>query len=154
VGGTGACAGESAHGSVLYVLVAETKGKICPGAQNHEDSLTSAVFGHLRYLPPQVFWPDLAEAAVNLSGTCLGDRLPLPIAEYRTLQTIFWPPTPHGEPDLALIFEAPDKAPLLLVCEIKLWAGKSGQVQPFGDPEHQSLDARVRLAVLLPTGRS
>jgi hypothetical protein len=58
------------------MLVAEVHGKRVAEAQDAEDYLTSAVFGHLRYIPPSVFWPDLFALATGLPNsdgreTCL-----------------------------------------------------------------------------------
>jgi hypothetical protein len=37
------------------MLIAEIHGKRFPEAEGQEDWLTSAVFGHLRHIPPGVF---------------------------------------------------------------------------------------------------
>jgi len=51
------------------MLVAEAHGKVCEAAQGHEDSLTSAVFGHLRYVRPGRFWEKFLGAAKGMPGS-------------------------------------------------------------------------------------
>ena len=90
------------------MLVAEIHGKIVPEVQQSEDYLTSAVFGHLRYVPPRTFWRGLfARAVSNLeNGPSLADLL-WPdancVADYTELQVRFWErPQELNEPDLLL----------------------------------------------------
>jgi hypothetical protein len=45
------------------MLIAELHGKGIAEAQDNEDCLTSCVFGHLRYLPPSVFWEQFLSCA-------------------------------------------------------------------------------------------
>ncbi len=97
------------------MLLAEIHGKSVPEAQGSEDYLTSAVFGHLRYVPADVFWPELFAAA--------GLTLPAGATE---LDVQFWPRTEFGEPDLILTFSYPDSPALVVIIEVKLWSGKSG----------------------------
>ncbi len=98
------------------MLLAEIHGKTVREARDAEDYLTSAVFGHLRYVPPAVFWPELFAAA----------GLVLP-AGATHLDVQFWPRTEcGGEPDLILTFKYPDSPALVVVIEVKLWSGKSG----------------------------
>lgn len=97
------------------MLLAEIHGKTVAEARGSEDSLTSAVFGHLRYVPPDVFWPELFAAA--------GLNLP---AGATHLDVQFWPRTEYGEPDLILTFKYPNSPALVVVIEVKLWSGKSG----------------------------
>ena len=98
------------------MLLAEIHGKSVAEARDAEDYLTSAVFGHLRYLPPAVFWPELFAAA----------GLVLP-AGATHLEVQFWPRTEcGGEPDLILTFKYPDSPALVVVIEVKLLSGKSG----------------------------
>jgi hypothetical protein len=97
------------------VLLAEIHGKSVPEARDAEDYLTSAVFGHLRYVPPHVFWPELFAAAglvLPAGATLLGVK--------------FWDRVGGDEPDLILTFEYADSPPLVVVVEVKLWSGKSG----------------------------
>ena len=41
------------------MLLAEILGKRLEATRNSEDYLTSAVFGHLRYIEPGLFWDTL-----------------------------------------------------------------------------------------------
>jgi len=116
------------------MLLAELHGHGIPEAEDNEDLLTSTVFGHLRYIPPQFFWSDFFSRAVDLSGSS-GEQTLLEIlkrsgrrvAEYSSIRTIFWPQHPKlGCPDLILAFTGPTQEPFLLVIECKLWAEKSG----------------------------
>jgi hypothetical protein len=117
------------------MLVAEVHGKRVAEAQDAEDYLTSAVFGHLRYVPPGVFWPDLFALATRLSDsggreTCLTEhlaRLGHSVADYSQLSADFWPRHPTcGEPDLLLRFHGGSRPALAILIEAKLWATKSG----------------------------
>lgn len=116
------------------MLLAELHGHGIPEAQGNEDLLTSTVFGHLRYIPPQFFWRDFFSRAVGLPGgsgeQTLLETLKLSgrtVAEYSSVRTIFWPQHPKlGCPDLILAFRGPTQQPFLLVIECKLWAEKSG----------------------------
>jgi hypothetical protein len=61
------------------MLIAETRGKSAAEVQNNEDYLTSAVFGHLRYVPPNAFWRELfAQARQSTS-------------EIRSFVQSYWP---------------------------------------------------------------
>jgi hypothetical protein len=113
------------------LLLAEIHGKSLEAARDNEDYLTSAVFGHLRYVPPGPFWDDLFRRAKGLSGTdgcerSLGLLLAAtPFAGYSDLTVHFWSKHgAHGEPDLILVFNGP--APLVVLVEAKLWSEKSG----------------------------
>lgn len=105
------------------MLLAEIHGKSVAEARDAEDYLTSAVFGHLRYVPPAVFWPELFAAARTTDDRPLSDFLPDGATH---LDVEFWPQTPEGEPDLLLTLGWPDGRTVRLVIEVKLWAGKSG----------------------------
>jgi hypothetical protein len=117
------------------MLMAEIHHKGFAEARNHEDYLTSTVFGHLRYLPPGIFWEDLfrlakavpvvggpgrvlAEAAAQAAGS---------VGRYSELRAYFWPNHPvWGEPDLLLVFFEEGVRPLVVLVEAKLQSGKSG----------------------------
>ena len=110
------------------MLIAENHGKIVPEAETSEDYLTSAVFGHLRYIPPGEFWAKLIEACRPATT----DQVPLatvidpPLASYSRLGVEFWRYDPvHGEPDLILRFSGDDVPNLILMIEVKLFSGKS-----------------------------
>lgn len=117
------------------MLLAEIHGKSLEVARNSEDYLTSAVFGHLRYIAPSLFWDNLFQRAKGLSDsdgreTLLGSLLTkadfLP-SQYSQLQTNFWKQhIDHGEPDLILVFSGSKVPPLVVIIEVKLWAAKSG----------------------------
>jgi hypothetical protein len=117
------------------MLLAEVHSKGMEEARNHEDYLTSAVFGHLRYIPPGTFWDALFSRAIGLnSGQSQKRTLSQAVAEYGRpihaydrLVAHFWPRhAASGEPDLLLSFSAVDARSLLVLIEAKLWAGKSG----------------------------
>ena len=116
------------------MLLAELHGKAIAEAQNNEDCLTSCVFGHLRYLPPSVFWGEFFANAKSVpvdgvSNTLIEalEKQQIRIESYSTLHVVFWPTHPKfGEPDLALVWSGEGKRPLVLFIEAKLWAEKSG----------------------------
>ena len=114
------------------MLVAEIHGKIVPEAQGIEDYLTSAVFGHLRYIPPRTFWGDLFSRAKSslAHGPSLSDLLSSqqhPVDGYSELRVQFWQLyEEHGEPDMLLRFAGQGVPVLHLLVEAKLWSGKSG----------------------------
>lgn len=105
------------------MLLAEIHGKSVAEARDAEDYLTSAVFGHLRYVTPAVFWPQLFAAARTVDDSPLSHFLP---ASATHLDVQFWPRTEYGEPDLLLAFHRPDGRTVRVLIEVKLWAGKSG----------------------------
>ncbi len=117
------------------MLLAEIHGKRLEPARNNEDYLTSAVFGHLRYVPPALFWHELFAAARGLPGpdgveTSLGEvftaRGTSPVSHAR-LELTFWQSHPTlGEPDLLLVFSGGTARPLVVLVEVKLWAEKTG----------------------------
>ncbi|MGA2078817.1 MAG: hypothetical protein ABSH52_35470 [Terriglobia bacterium] len=116
------------------MLIADIHGHSLAEAQNNEDYLTSAVFGHLRYIPPEYFWERLLSRARGLPDRqdlksldefirTSGHRL----SEYLSLQVLFWPAhRRRGEPDLILSFTGIGLRPITIVVEVKLWSGKSG----------------------------
>jgi hypothetical protein len=120
------------------MLLAEIHGKALEAARDCEDYLTSAVFGHLRYVPPGAFWSSLFAAARDVPGpghieTSLLDALAASgtdPARYERLEARFWRSHPTlGEPDLLLLFSGGPQPPLALLVEAKLWSGKSGTEQ-------------------------
>lgn len=117
------------------MLLAEIHGKALDTARDSEDYLTSAVFGHLRYVPPGPFWDDLLGRSRGLPGpgaeeASLGRLLAdagLRPSAYSRLKAHFWRGhATHGEPDLLLVFSAEGLPPLVVLVEAKLWADKSG----------------------------
>src|SRR5947208_17148977 len=101
------------------MLLAEIHGHVVEGVLGDEDYLTSAIFGHLRYLPPSVFWEDfIAETKGFPSQTSLSRELTIrgaKASEYSCLQIHFWPSHPDfGQPDLVLLFSGPGLQPLVV----------------------------------------
>lgn len=113
------------------MLLAEIHGKRFPEAEGQEDWLTSAVFGHLRQIPPETFWGDLFECAqsVEEGNPSLSARLhqaDIYLTSYSNLEVRFWSYfEKYGEPDLILIFSGPEGPPLIVIIEVKLDSGKS-----------------------------
>ncbi len=115
------------------MMIAGIKGKDVREARDHEDSLTSAVFGHLRYLPPDVFWPTLFTKAHDATQDerTLTDALKengLSLEQCAKLEIEFWPyHKAIGEPDMILKFRDDAGRPLLtIVVEVKFHAEQSG----------------------------
>lgn len=132
------------------MLVAEAHGKVVAEARDDEDYLTSAVFGHLRYIPPSIFWGNLLGRARGMQEcTSLADAVRSRgacVDEYTRLETHFWPRhLSLGEPDLILHFSGEGLPSLFVLIEVKLWSGKSG----FG--EKDQLARYVRLLDELET---
>jgi hypothetical protein len=126
------------------MLLAEIHGHVLEAAAGDEDYLTSAVFGHLRYVPPTVFWEDFLAATKGFPvQTCLSEELSkqgLRISQYSSLKIHFWPShAEFGEPDLVLCFSGSGLRPLVVLTEVKLWSGKSGE------GEHDQLVKYVKL---------
>jgi hypothetical protein len=95
------------------MLLAEIHGKSLASVPDNEDYLTSTVFGHLRYLPPSVFWPELFAKVRGLPDAngrepSLADflaRSGISPARSDSLTVRFWPAhSRYGEPDLLLQF--------------------------------------------------
>src|SRR4051794_8528888 len=113
------------------MLVAETHGKHRVEVEDDEDYLTSSVFGHLRYVPPSIFWENLigkarATDGVNTPLAAALSQFGVCFRNYKSLAADFWRFHPKlGEPDVILTFSGGDQKPLVLVIEAKLWAGKS-----------------------------
>jgi hypothetical protein len=115
------------------MLLADIRGHSLVEAQDDEDYLTSAVFGHLRYIPPEYFWERLLSHARGLPDT--QDQRSLDefirnsgrrLSEYSSLKVLFWPAhRRRGEPDLLLSFNGIGLRPITIVIEVKLWSGKS-----------------------------
>lgn len=129
------------------MLLAEINGKHDLSVRGHEDYLTSTVFGHLRYVAPGPFWAELFSRAKTLpiSGTeqSLTDVLGIAhdIAAYDELAVHFWPKCPeYGEPEMAMVFTGETQPPLVVLVEVKLWAGKSGE------GEHDQLKRYLKIA--------
>jgi hypothetical protein len=124
----------AAFDKIPEVLLAEVHGHGSRDLADNEDYLTSAVFGHLRYIRPALFWSALFSRAVGIPVN--GKEQPLleflkaeciEVSEFSRLDAYFWPSHEiFGTPDLILCFSAEGRAPLVVVCEAKLWAGKSG----------------------------
>lgn len=137
------------------MLLAEIHGKSEVSVRDHEDYLTSTVFGHLRYVRPGPFWTGLFSRAITLPIRGVGESLiqilgeEFEISRYEFVNVYFWPRCPGlGEPELAICFTGGSQRPLVILTEIKLWSAKSG----FG--EHDQLMRYLRIAdsihLLLP----
>ena len=114
------------------MLVAEIYGKRFAGADNQEDWLTSAVFGHLRHVQPAIFWGDLFDRAFSTGEQrdSLSSRISaagIHLSDYLDLKVVFWRTfLGYGEPDSILHFSGGSQSPLIVVVEVKLNSGKSG----------------------------
>lgn len=129
------------------MLLAEIHGKYDIAVRDHEDYLTSTVFGHLRYVVPGPFWRDFLSRAktVPIDGAekslvaVVGGEHDL--GRYETLDVHFWPKVPGlGEPEMALCFSGGGQQPLVVLVEVKLWSFKSGH------GEYDQLMRYVRIA--------
>jgi hypothetical protein len=94
------------------MLVAEIHGKYVLDARNFEDYLTSAVFGHLRYIKPSAFWGAQFDIAVSRpiewSTVSANERIwqetGCSLSSFGALNALFWPNHKEGIPDLNLHF--------------------------------------------------
>ena len=93
------------------MLLAELHGHNSRELADDEDFLTSTVFGHLRYVRPQLFWESLFSKALGLDTgkrRTLSDSLKVRGCEFTRLTTVdvyFWPKhEAFGVPDLLLYF--------------------------------------------------
>jgi hypothetical protein len=116
------------------MLLAETHGHVLEAVSGDEDYLTSAVFGHLRYVPTTVFWESFSARTKCLPlETSLSQQLNtrgLKISKYSSLVIHFWPThSEFGEPDLVLCFSGTGLRPLVVLTEVKLWSGKSNRAE-------------------------
>jgi hypothetical protein len=118
---------------MFFMLLAEIHGHHLLEAANSEDYLTSAVFGHLRYLAPRTFWKTLFKQALAMpeaKSRTLAEHLQvhgIEIESFERLQVCFWPRHPiYGCPDLILVFTGNGTYPMVVLIEAKLWADKSG----------------------------
>ncbi len=114
------------------MLIAETRGKSLSSVQNREDYLTSGVFGHLQYMPPNIFWPSLLTRAAAYNGQhnlrSYLQHEELDVAKYESLDIDFWPRKAKiGEPDMIMQFRGKGMRTLRIVVEVKLWSRKSGR---------------------------
>ena len=116
------------------MLIAEIHGKCVPEARSSEDYLTSAVFGHLRYIRPGAFWDELldfAESQPTASGVVTASEqilreTGLKLSSFPALDVVFWPEHKEGIPDLILHFFGDQPRPVVILVEAKLNAAKSG----------------------------
>jgi hypothetical protein len=114
------------------MLLAEIHGKRLPEIEGSEDYLTSAVFGHLRLIPPYVFWKRLFQRAKNVGDppVSLADdsrHMGVEFQRFTNLSVDFWRNcSDFGEPDLLLRFTGPGVCSLIVLIEVKLDSTKSG----------------------------
>ena len=117
------------------MLIAEIRGHASLDVEQNEDYLTSAVFGHLRYLPPMVFWQELFSRAWSFPSSGGATSLVQTffkngpsLSNYSHLEIHFWPFHPtYGEPDMLLTFTGDKLEPLVIIIEVKLWSEKSSE---------------------------
>jgi hypothetical protein len=118
-------------GPSTLVLLAEIKGKGCPELEGVEDLITSAVFGHLRSVPPGIFWHMLLSKAKNVADPpiSLAQELKekgVDFSQFHKLQVLFWEACGvYGEPDIVLRFTNADGLSIVIVVEVKLNSAKS-----------------------------
>jgi len=129
------------------MLLAEIHGKYDAAIRDNEDYLTSAIFSHLRYVPPGPFWLAFCSRAKTLPIQGVEESLTAVLGEeysptrYETLDVRFWPKSAGlGEPELAICFTGSGQAPLVVLVEVKLWSPKSGH------GEHDQLMRYLRIA--------
>lgn len=129
------------------MLIAEIHGSYVVDARNYEDYLTSAVFGHLRYIKPGPFWNALFNRAISqpieseqmTASELIHHEAGCSLSSFSSLDAIFWPGHDEGVPDLVLHFSGNQSRPVVIIIEAKLNAGKSG----FGD--HDQLARYMRI---------
>jgi hypothetical protein len=114
----------------MDMIDAELHGKLRSELHDDEDLLTSAVFGTLQYVPPNVFWPMVLARAQTRNGMHIISRLTelgIEFAAYERMTAHFWP-VHHklGEPDLLLVYSGGNQPSICFIIESKLWATKSG----------------------------
>ncbi len=127
--------------------------------RDREDLLTSAVFGHLRYVPPGPLWSSLFRAALSLPIHGRAHTLEeyaraigLDLSAASSVAVHFWPSHPeYGEPDLLLRFSFETGTTLALLIEAKLWSQKGAPGQP-DDQLVRYIHALDDLAPLLGEG--
>lgn len=112
------------------MLLAEIKGKHSSAIETDEDYLTSAVFGHLRFVKHGEFWRKLFGKAIAANGatTNLMEQLAMSGASVEDecdLNVHFWPNTIHGQPDLILDFANGLARSVVVVVEVKLYSEMS-----------------------------
>lgn len=116
------------------MLVAEIHGKYVPEARNSEDYLTSAVFGHLRYIRPGVFWDTLlglaksqrTESGVISASAYIRQEIGRGLNSFTAVEIAFWPEHEEGIPDLILHFSGAQTRSVVILIEAKLTSTKSG----------------------------
>jgi len=120
---------------ILELLIAEIHGKYVPEARNFEDYLTSAVFGHLRYIKQSAFWDtlfDLAKSQPTALGVMTASEqirraIGCSLSSFAALDIAFWPEHEQGIPDLVLHFSGNHLRSLVILIEAKLTATKTGK---------------------------
>ncbi len=134
------------------MLIAEIHGKYVLEARSSEDYLTSAVFGHLRYIKPGTFWDALFDLAVSqpigsrviTASERIQEGIGGSLGSFATLKAIFWPRHQEGIPDLVLHFSGNPARSVVILIEAKLNATKSS----IG--EHDQLARYLRILDSLP----
>jgi hypothetical protein len=129
------------------MLVAEINGKYVLDARNFEDYLTSAVFGHLRYIKPGAFWDALFDIAepqpIESTAITAKERIRREtgssLGSFGALDALFWPKHKEGIPDLILHFYGNQPRSVVILIEAKLYAAKSS------NGEHDQLAKYLRI---------
>jgi hypothetical protein len=129
------------------MLVAEIHGKYVRDARNFEDYLTSAVFGHLRYIKPGAFWDALFDIAVSqpfessviTANERIRQETGCSLSSFGALKALFWPDHKEGIPDLILHFYGNQPRSVVILIEAKLYAAKSST------GEHDQLARYLRI---------
>lgn len=113
------------------MIEAELRGKVSSKLEDMEDLLTSSVFGLLKYVPPNIFWPVVLHCAKSCKGNSFLERcrqMGADIESYERVYLHFWPVhSRFGEPDVLLVFSGGEQPLLCFVIEAKLWSNKSGR---------------------------
>jgi hypothetical protein len=142
------------------MLIAEIRGHASVDIEKNEDYLTSAVFGHLRYVPPKIFWQDLFSRASSLASSGAATSLDQVVfkrsqslSNYSNLEIYFWPFHPiYGEPDMLLSFTGDKLEPLVVIIEVKLWSEKSSEGEKDQLAKYLALlDDLTSLNVVVPS---
>ena len=94
-----------------------------------EDYLTSAVFGHLRFVQNGSFWQAVFARAFSVDSVSLKSELDnngFGPEALDIVSTRFWPWLGQDQPDVVLQFPNQRESELFVVVEAKLGSGKSG----------------------------
>jgi hypothetical protein len=126
------------------MLQAELAGHGVREVVSSEDYLTSAVFGLLKYVRPNIFWPDFVGRATRVHHdgmrVSLKDDLHIDFSNCDHASVFFWQAYAESIPDLTIRFVG--KEQMILLIEVKLESDKGSA----GDPDLDQLARYARLA--------